>query len=184
MLVHLKKFVNHSAYETAESSLEKPNVSLCMEENEVHYNPIVVRMDIITYEASSKLNETTGGSPGLHIDAFNTTIKSHTFENGVGTIEFNADVTSMGNNAFGGCFGLTSIILPESVTSIGDYAFDDCSELISVIIKATTPPTLGSTPFNNNASGRKIYVPSASVAAYQAASGWSTYASDIRQISQ
>jgi hypothetical protein len=33
--------------------------------------------------------------------------------------------------------------------------------------------------FSHNASGRKIYVPTASVNAYKAASGWSDYASDI-----
>lgn len=38
---YLKKFDNHAAYETAESGLILPNVSLCVNENEVHYNPIV-----------------------------------------------------------------------------------------------------------------------------------------------
>ena len=33
--------------------------------------------------------------------------------------------------------------------------------------------------FNNNASGRKIYVPAASVEAYKAADGWSDYADYI-----
>ena len=33
--------------------------------------------------------------------------------------------------------------------------------------------------FYNNASGRKIYVPSNSVSAYKSASGWSDYASAI-----
>ena len=36
---YLRKFANHSAYQTAESSLDKPNVSYCVQENEVHYNP-------------------------------------------------------------------------------------------------------------------------------------------------
>jgi uncharacterized protein (TIGR02145 family) len=35
---YLKKFENHSAYEAAESSLILPNVSLCSQEHEVHYN--------------------------------------------------------------------------------------------------------------------------------------------------
>ena len=37
---YLKLFTNHTAYESAESGLLKPNVSLCEQENEVHYNPI------------------------------------------------------------------------------------------------------------------------------------------------
>ena len=36
---YLKQFENHSAYEAAQSSLILPNVSLCVQENEVHYNP-------------------------------------------------------------------------------------------------------------------------------------------------
>lgn len=37
---YLKKFENHTAYSAADSSLLLPNVSLCVQENEVHYNPI------------------------------------------------------------------------------------------------------------------------------------------------
>ena len=36
---YLKKFENHSAYEAAESSLILPNVSLCVSEGDVYYNP-------------------------------------------------------------------------------------------------------------------------------------------------
>ncbi len=43
-------------------------------------------------------------------------------------------VTSIGNWALNGCFGLTSITIPNSVTSIGDSAFKDCTNLTSVII--------------------------------------------------
>ena len=38
---YLKKFENHQAYQAAESGLILPNVSLCVQENEVHYNPYV-----------------------------------------------------------------------------------------------------------------------------------------------
>ncbi len=43
-------------------------------------------------------------------------------------------VTSIGDGAFGGCTGLTSVTIPDSVTSIGDYAFYHCSGLTSVTI--------------------------------------------------
>ena len=36
------------------------------------------------------------------------------------------DVTSLGEDCFSGCSGLTSITIPSSVTSLGDGCFFDC----------------------------------------------------------
>ena len=38
---YLKKFDNNASYEEARQNLILPNVSLCEQENEVHYNPYV-----------------------------------------------------------------------------------------------------------------------------------------------
>ncbi len=43
-------------------------------------------------------------------------------------------VTSIGENAFHGCSGLTGITIPESVTSIGREAFSECVGLTSVTV--------------------------------------------------
>ena len=40
----------------------------------------------------------------------------------------------IGDNAFAGCSGLTSINIPDSVNSIGYYAFQNCSNLTSITI--------------------------------------------------
>ena len=53
------------------------------------------------------------------------------------TVKYNGEtysVTSIGDYAFYGCSGLTSITIPNSVTSIGDYAFKYCSGITSVTI--------------------------------------------------
>ena len=55
-------------------------------------------------------------------------------------IPSNGSVTSIGDRAFEGCSGLTSITIPSSVTSIGMYAFYGCSNLESI-----TLPFVGAT---------------------------------------
>ena len=44
-------------------------------------------------------------------------------------------VTSIGDNAFIYCSGVTSVTIPNSITSIGNNAFVDCSSLTSVRIE-------------------------------------------------
>ena len=95
------------------------------------------------------------------------------------SITIPTSVTSIGASAFAGCTSLTNIEIPTSVTSIGDNAFAGCSGLASVILKPITPPTLGSGAFEGNASGRKIYVPYASLTDYTVAENWSAYAGNI-----
>ena len=55
---------------------------------------------------------------------------------GLTSIEIPAGVTSIGNYAFYGCTGLTSIDIPAGVTSIGSYAFYGCTNLTSIDIPA------------------------------------------------
>jgi hypothetical protein len=131
---YLTKFLTVSEYETAKDGLIKPNVSYVVEDNTVKWNPYIPPQPI-TYTASAKLEEVTSiPSSGLHVNAFNTSIKSHMFENGVGTIEFDDDVTSIGQYAFYKCSGMTSIEIPDSVTSIGSGAFNGCKGLTSITI--------------------------------------------------
>ena len=56
---------------------------------------------------------------------------------GLGGNEFR--VTGIGNSAFSGCNGLTSISIPESVTSIGSGAFSGCNNLTSIVVESDNP---------------------------------------------
>ena len=49
-------------------------------------------------------------------------------------IPSDGSVTSIGDDAFWGCIGLTNVTIPNSVTSIGNSAFYVCSELTSITI--------------------------------------------------
>ena len=46
-------------------------------------------------------------------------------------------VTSLGQACFSNCTGLTSIVIPDSVTSLGDFCFYKCTGLISVVIPSS-----------------------------------------------
>ena len=61
-------------------------------------------------------------------------------------------VTSIGNDAFSYCSGLTSIVIPNYVTSIGNSAFYGCSNLNLVLYNATncTIGTSDYSVFNTN----------------------------------
>ena len=53
---------------------------------------------------------------------------------GLTSVTIPNSVTSIGESAFSGCSGLTSVTIPNSVTRIEDYAFSGCSGLTSVTI--------------------------------------------------
>jgi len=112
-------------------------------------------------------------------------------------------VTSIGDYAFWGCSGLTSVIIPNSVTSIGKTAFYGCSGLTSVTIGSGVTRIYGSA-FANCSELTNVYcyaekvpstesdafqdsyieyvtlhVPAASVSLYQQKTPWSGFKSIV-----
>lgn len=125
----------------------------------------VIPDNTIIYEASAKLSEAPSEyEAGLHTNSFSgtngqqLTITSHTFENGVGTIEFDGDIASIGNGAFYGCTTLTSITIPNGVTSINVYAFWKCSGLTSVTIGSGVT-SIGDMAFSECTSLTSVTIP-------------------------
>ena len=55
-------------------------------------------------------------------------------------------VTTIGKEAFGSCYRLTSVTIPDSVMTIGDYAFEFCDSLTSVTI-GDSVTTIGNMAF-------------------------------------
>ena len=83
-------------------------------------------------------------------------------------------VTSIGEAAFSGCSGLTSVTIANTVTSIGSYAFRDCSGLTSVTIPDSVT-SIGSLAFHNCIGLTSVTIPdsvtSIGSAAFQLCSG-------------
>lgn len=97
------------------------------------------------------------------------------------SLTIGSNPTSIGKSMFTKCTKLATLVIPSNISSIGNSAFNGCSGLTSITVHSVTPPTLGSSVFNNT-NDCPIYVPLESVDAYKAASGWSSYASRIQAI--
>lgn len=93
-------------------------------------------------------------------------------------------IKTIGDEAFEECSSLTELTLPRSVKSIGMEAFEDCDALKTLYVNSVEPPTVASSAFPLNDSGKvpfTLYVPYGSYVSYRNASSWNAF-SDIREI--
>ena len=67
-------------------------------------------------------------------------------------------VTSIGKNAFDGCSGLVALTIPNSVTTIGSWAFSGCDALTSVIISSSVT-AINSYVFNDCIGLTSVTIP-------------------------
>ena len=68
-------------------------------------------------------------------------------------------VTSLGDECFKDCSGLTSITIPSSVTSLGEFCFSNCSGLTSITIPSSVT-SLGASCFDGCSGLTSITIPS------------------------
>ena len=86
---------------------------------------------------------------------------------GLTSLTIPSGVTSIGTSAFFCCYGLISLTIPSSVTSIGGFAFNDCSGLTSIYAYMEKLPETGSNLFLGcDAKNCTVYVPKGTGDAY------------------
>ena len=79
---------------------------------------------------------------------------------GLTSLTLPAGITEIGESTFSNCSGLTSLTLPDGITSIGISAFAYCSGLTSIYVYAEKVPRIGRYAFEGCASRKcTLYVP-------------------------
>ena len=174
-MIYLKLFQNnteYNAYTADTANFIKPNVSLTVDNNTLHYNPIppietrvVAKYNVTDTSNPTPIgyNEYTSGFSEIEIDGVvqPSVVSAYTFDTeGEHTVKYTlTDPTSIGSKAFTICSSLTSIDIPNSVTSIGTSAFEGCSGLTSIDIPSGVT-SIGNQAFRDCSSLTSIAIPS------------------------
>lgn len=181
---YLKLFQNHSEYEAFVSggTMVKPNVSHCVSENEVHYNPIETRLivkylivsveenelQIYGYENydSGNINNAEDVFDKVEVDGVEISLAELTNSEGkldlsLGehTIAYTLkDPTAVADSLFAFCSTVIAIIIPNSVVTIGEMAFYQTYQLSNVEIPNNVT-TIGFEAFGDTFSLSSITIP-------------------------
>ena len=104
------------------------------------------------------LTEYSGPDGAVTVPGYVKVIGNYAFEgrSGVTSVIIPSSVTRIGNYAFEGCSALKSVAIPDSVTSIGQYAFFSCTSLTGVTIPGSVTFILDSRKRDDNIIGNPI----------------------------
>lgn len=142
MSVYIKKFSGHTDYEAFAQTEDfiKPNVSLCIQEDDVHYNPIAQPLIIVYNVEDSQYTDKQIFYDGIQAPAIFDKIEVNGVDVSVSDIDSNHglydfgtvgnhtvaytlhDPTTIPANCFNRCSPI-SVTLPSTVTTIGNNAF-------------------------------------------------------------
>ena len=137
------------------------------------------------FEGCSSLEEVTIGDDmgGLTSYAFLNCTALKTVKIGDGIIvnengyENNSGLYQIGDNAFSGCTNLTTVVIGASVESIRPNAFKQCNNIKTLECHNIVPPELtnGNSFTSTCYENANLFVPRASLEAYQTAEYWSDF---------
>lgn len=208
---YLKLFTTHSDYNTAKNSLDKPNVSLCDLEEEVHFNGQSYDVSLLFdfrslpgYPVDLIGSSVLANVTSMEIDGVKLTTPVYSYEfdtAGKHIVRFKFSSTTIPYQAFSQV-PCNEVSVSDNITTISEAAFYNTdtakitigkgitaigqnainvTNLEEITIKATTPPRIESSTLPSG-SGFDIFVPAESVNTYKAISGWSSYANQIDAI--
>lgn len=179
------------------------NINIDISEIEFYYTPASApRLGETFYDAAYQLYEITGAktakvaqqpwlSHTLDIPAsvedggvtyYITEIDDYAFQNDLDlpNVMGGANIARIGAHTFDGCLRMDEIdIESEVLDEIGEAAFKGCKLMQDIGFYTELPPVLGTNAFDDTRYLNHILVPYGNLEAYQAASGWSTYAAKI-----
>lgn len=167
MSKYLKLFRQHSDYQTfigggGESEFILPNVSHCIEENDVHYNPteLIIKYTVSDASVPTQLyfyydfNGERGADKFSKIEVDGTTLSPSDLDTANGQYQLSAgdhivkytlkDSTCIPYDCFEDCHSITNVIIPDSIKTIDGRAFGDCTGITSITIPDNVNEIYGS----------------------------------------
>ena len=93
-----------------------------------------------------------------------------------GVVEIPDNIVAIPSQLFYGCDGIEGVVLHKDVEMIGAQAFGNCFGITSIVCEAKNPPTINSNSFSGVAKDNfAVEVPEESIKKYQFAAGWSEF---------